>query len=285
MSAQTSHKSAAKKDKSAAKKSFWSIEIGKKGANDEHVEHPTFIPSLPRVDLLPGAVRQSIALHNVIRWFAVVLAVVVLAGAALWWLQGSRIDDASQALAQAQSEQQAIDKQMAALAPVKEMYTQIRGQQELVNSTLAAQPKATEVLVHLYDVARQSTGPKGIQFSSASVTYSGLPKPGAQPNLCPNPHPFSNVVTVGCMTFDGTAIDRAHIADFLAAMGADPMFVGPFVDSSTTTVGDKGQDGRVAFAGTSGISVDALQQPLTPEQLKALTDPQAADATANGSPS
>jgi hypothetical protein len=277
-----SHRAASRKEKTKEKKSFWSMEIGKKGPVDDGVDHPEFAATLPSVDLLPQAVRESIALHGVIRWFAVLLALIVLAGAGLWYLQGGRISEAEASLAQAQAEKQSIDKKIADLAPIKEMYTQIRGQQELVNTTLAAQPKATEVLLHLYEVAKTSTGPKGIQFSSASVMYGGIPKPGDESNLCPNPKPFTEGITVGCMTFEGSAIDRQHIAAFLTAMEADPMFVGPFVDSSTIALSGTGEGSRVAFTGTTGVSVDALEQPLTPEQIQAISNPPKADDTSSG---
>jgi hypothetical protein len=280
-----SHRASSRKEKTKEKKSFWSMEIGKKGSTDERVEHPEFVPTLPKVDLLPQAVRESVALQGVIRWFLVLLALILIAGAGVWYLQANRIADAETSLARAQAEKQVIDKKIAGLAPIKEMYNQIKGQQELVNSTLASQPKATEVLVHLYDVARGSAGPKGIQFSSASVMYGGIPKPGSESNLCPNPKPFTEGITVGCMTFEGSAVDREHIAAFLSAMEADPMFVGPFVDSSTIALGGTGEDGRVSFSGTTGVSVDALKQPLTPEQIEAITNPPKPDDDAAGATS
>lgn len=272
-----SHRASPRKDKTKEKKSFWSMEIGKKAPADERVEHPDFVPVLPRVDLLPQAVRDSVALHNIIRWFAVLLVLLVLAGGAVWYLQGSRISDAEASLAQAQSEKVAIDKKMADLAPIKQMYVQIKGQQELVNTTLAAQPKATEILEHLYTVARESSGRGGIEFSSASVAYHGIPKAGDPTNLCADPNPFVAKVTVGCMTFEGSAASREQISNFLTAMAADRMFVGPYVDNSTITVGETGTPGRVTFTGTAGISPEALKQPLTQEQIEKILHPPVAE--------
>jgi len=284
--APTSHRAPGKKDK-AAKKNFWSMEIGKKSAGDEKVEHPDFVPTLPRVDLLPASVRSRQSRRRVIRILLALLAVLVLAGLALWWLQGSRIDEAQANLDAALTQQQAVQQKVASLAPVKEMYTQIQGQKDLVDSTLASQPQATAVLQHLNEVAAQAGGADPLVFSSASVSYQGLPAAGGQLNVCADPNPFAKNITVGCMTFSGTASSREQISSFLTLMAADPMFVGPYVDNTTIATDPTGASGQVSFSGTSGVSVQGLVKTLTPEQIDAIINPPdpAADPNAAGSAS
>ena len=265
------------KDKPTAKKSFWSMEIGHKSAADEKVEHPAFVPALPRVNLLPQSVHDGLARRRILRMTALLAVLLLAGGAAVWYLQGSRISDAESALAAANTEQTAINAKVAQLAPIKEMYKQISDQQELVKTTMASQPEATAVLEHLYQVAARAAGPDGITFTSASVSYQGVPKPGDPLNACANPDPFGNAIAIGCLTFEATAGSREQISQFLRLLDEDPIFVGPYVDSSTVAVGTDGSPTQVTFTGTSGISTDALSVPLTDDQMKAIIKPPAPD--------
>ena len=267
------------KDKSTAKKSFWSMEIGHKTAADEKVEHPAFVPTLPRVDLLPASVHESLARRRILRVTALLAVLLLAGGAALWYLQGSRISEAEAALKAANADQTAIQAKVAQLAPIKEMYKQINDQQELVKTTLMSQPQATAVLEHLYQVAARAAGPNGITFTSASVAYQGLPKAGDPLNACANPDPFGTDIAIGCLTFEATAGSREQISQFLRLLDEDPIFVGPYVDSSTMAVGTEGSPTTVTFTGTSGISTDALAVPLTDEQLQAIIKPPAPAAS------
>jgi len=269
----TSHRAPSRRDNSAPKKSFWSLEIGKKSAADEKVEHPDFTPTLPRVDLLPPVIRSRQSLRKTVRLFGMLLVLLLAAGALIWYLQGSRIDEAQAALTSAQTDQQAMEQKLASLAPVKEMYSQIQAQKDLVDGTLASQPDATLVIEHFQQVAQATGGRKGIQISSMSYNYTGVPKAGSPLNQCANPNPFGKSITIGCLKFDASAPSRAIISEFLTSLSADPMFVGPYVTSTTVTASAPGQPGLVTFSGTSGISVEALKKQLTPEQLDALLNP------------
>jgi Tfp pilus assembly protein PilN len=272
--APASHRAAARKDK-APKKSFWSMEIGKKSPAEEKVEHPSFTPTLPWVDLLPASIRSRQALRRVIRLFAMLLVLLLAIGAVIWYLQGSRIDEAQAALTSAQTDQQAVQQKIAGLAPVKEMYTQINAQKELVNGTLASQPEATAVIDRLYTVAGRSGGPKGIEITGSSYNYQGIPRPGATLNQCANPDPFGKSITIGCLTFEASATSREAVSEFLTNLAADPMFVGPYVATSTIAAVAPGEPTRVIFSGTSGISLAALQQKLSAQQIDALINPPA----------
>jgi hypothetical protein len=92
-------------------------------------------------------------------------------------------------------------------------------------------------------------------------------------NSCANPDPFATDITIGCMTFSGTATSREQISSLLLLMAADPMFVGPYVDNTTIATDPTGVNGQVAFSGTSGVSVNALAKPLAPEQIDAIVNP------------
>jgi hypothetical protein len=68
---------------------------------------------------------------------------------------------------------------------------------------------------------------------------------------CPGPDPFNTRVVVGCVELSGTATSRAIVGDFVIRLGKDPMFVEPFISTTTS-------DGaEVMFTGSVGLSTKA----------------------------
>ncbi len=267
---------------SKPKKSFWQMELGrKKGADlaDEEVEHPPFVASLPRVNLLPTAVRESLAMRKVRRvLLAVVLLLAVVAGG-VWYLQGSRISDAEQRLADARAESGQLQDQMAALAPITVLATALENQKALVDATLAGQPQSAVVIDRLEASGRAASDTGGIGFSNVGVTYQGVPAAGGPLNPCPNPDPFGTEATIGCLTFNATASNRQEVSRLLEVLEADTLFVGPYVTSTALTLDDVGGTSGVTFSGTAGVSLEGLETALTPEQVEAIVNPAPAEAT------
>ena len=262
-----------------AKKSIWAMELGKKSSDDD-VEHPPFVPTLPRVNLLPPAVHEGFVLRRVRRAFVAVAVVLAMAFGAVWYLQGNQIAEAEAALALAESENVTMTHRVEALAPVKQMYVQITGQQELVRASLASQPQAAVVVSHLLEAAAKASRPGAqMDFSNVTISYRGLSQLAEQPNPCPNPDPFSEEVAIGCLAFDATARNREQVADVLRLLEDDPFFVGPYVDSSTMTARNEDAPQTVTFSGTAGVSVDALTTALTAEELELLVNPPAPEPT------
>lgn len=267
--------------KKEAKKSLWQMDLsslGKKGGDDteERLERPPFQPTLPQVNLLPTSVRDSYAVRRIVRRGLAALLVVLLAVGAVWWLQGSTIEQAERDLAAAEAENARLQAELQALAPVRQMYEQITRLQDLVTSTLAAQPEAAVVLRALAE-AGQEAGGDDITFAGVEVDYVGIPEPGGTLNPCPNPDPFGVEPVIGCLTFTANAGTRAQVSELLRVLDADPLFVGPYSTSSTVTEIEGGAD-SVSFAGTAGISLEGLSTLLTPEQVDALVNPPAAES-------
>lgn len=266
------------KDKKGAKakKPFWQMELGKKkdaDLADEEVEHPPFVPTLPRVNLLPVGIRQSVAMRKVRRNLVVVALLLVVAIGGLWYLQGSRIADAEARLAIAQAEGDDLQAQVAALAPITVLATALENQKALVDATLASQPQSALVISRLAEAGREAADGNGITFSNVGVTYQGIPAAGGTLNSCPNPDPFGTEATIGCITFNANAGDRAQVSRLLEVLEADPLFVGPYVTTTSVTLAEEGGASGVTFAGTAGVSLDGLETLLTPEQIEALTAP------------
>lgn len=261
-----------------AKKSLWQMDlssIGKKGAGDteERLERPPFEPTLPQVNLLPASVTESISVRRILRRAVAALVVLLLAVGAVWWLQGSTIERAEQDLAAAEAENARLQAELQSLAPVRQMYEQITRLQDLVTTTLAAQPEAAVVLRALAEAGAEAGG-DDITFAGAEVDYVGIPAPGGVLNPCANPDPFGVEPVIGCLSFTATAGTRAQVSELLRVLEADPLFVGPYSTSSTVTEIEGGAD-SVSFAGTAGISLEGLATLLTPEQIDAIVNPPA----------
>lgn len=258
--------------KKAAPTSFWTMELGRSSPDDD-VVHPPFQPRLPRVNLLPASVEVRFAARRVRRILYAVAVVLVLAFAGVWWQQSTSIAASEGLLATAQEANAQIREQVDALAPVTALYNQITDEQSLVATALAAQPQAAAVVTRLV-AAGASAGSVG--FDSVAVQYHGIPQAGGTLNPCPNPDPFATDITIGCITFSGTAADRAEVAVLLTTLTADPFFVGPYVNNSTIVQGED-SDGRVSFTGSVGVSADALTEPLTEEQVQEILAPPPAE--------
>ena len=259
--------------------------IGRKDADQnlqDRIERPPFQPTLPQVNLLPQQVRDAMAVRRIRGWTLAVLVILVLGVGGLWWLQGSTITRAEADLAAASAENTRLRQDLEALAPVKQMYEQITRLQGVVTSTLASQPEAAVVFDRL-GAAAAAAGGNDIVLSNAEVNYTGLPQPGGTLNPCPNPDPFGSDVTIGCLTFSATATSRDQVSTLLRELDADPLFVGPYVTSTSITALEEGPD-SVAFTGSAGISLEALRTQLTAEQIAALTAPPQPTASATPSP-
>jgi len=260
---------------------WWKREIGRKATPaDDAVEHAPFVPTLPGVSLLPRAITESIAIRHGARVLALLLVILVALGAVVWWLQGQAIAQAQADLTRAQEANAQLSTEVAALAPAKQLYSEITTLEELVSSTLADQPRAREVLTRLDDAVRAAAGPQGsVDILSAAITYTGLPTPGEALTACPNPDPFSSEITIGCLSFTATAQSRSQVSELLRSLEADPLFVGPYVTSTTSAAPGAEDAGAVSFTGSAGIDVTALAVPATAEQIEAIENPPQPSAT------
>jgi Tfp pilus assembly protein PilN len=275
---------APRRKRKLVKKSLWKMDLsslGKKDVDtDEEVEHPPYVPVLPQVNLLPQPVRDSIAIAHIRRRLIWVGVLLLVAAGGVWYLQTSQITTSEAAVAQATTQNQKLRTDVEALAPVKQMYEQITRLQEVVTSTLASQPQAAVVIEQLAAAGAKAGGGNGIDFASIDITYTGIPKAGQELNACPNPDPFGAEATIGCITFSASAEDSGQVSDLLRLLEEDPMFVGPYATSLNAT-DLEGAKGSVAFAGSTGISLEGLTTLLTPEQIDAIINPPAPEPAAS----
>ena len=271
---------------SGKRRSLWQADLstlGRKSDDDSAPEHLPFVPTLPHVNLLPASVRDSILTAKIRRAFAWILLLVLVVSAGVWYLQTDQITRAQSAVSTATARNDQLRGELAAMAPVRRMYEQITRLQGIVTDTLAAQPEAAAVNRRLIAAGEVAAG-SDFTFSSIDVIYSGIPQVGDALNPCPNPDPFSTDIAIGCVTFSASVSSRDQVSTLLRALGADPMFVGPYV--TTTSVSTiEGVGDVVSFTGSAGVSLSGLATPLTPEQIDAIVNPPEPEPTGDATAS
>ena len=232
---------------------------------------------LPQVNLLPAEIGDAIKARKIVKAAIAVLVLLLIGFAALWWMQGSDVSRAQESLAAAQATQQDLNGKIESLQPVTELYTELTVLQDAVAAALADQPEASLAFLRLESAAASVPGAP-VEITQVSTAYHGIPEPGGTLNPCPNPDPFGAEITVGCVNFSATATDRGQVSELLRVLESDPLFVGPFITS--TSVGsatEPGEAASVSFSGTVGLSPEILDTPLTEEQIDAIVDPPAAE--------
>jgi len=234
---------------------------------------------MPQVNLLPASITASIALRKIRRAALMGSTVILLVAALVWALQIPAIRASQDSLAQAQATNIDEQAQVQALAPIAQMVTQIKRQEGLVNTTMAAQPRAAVIYRRLLSAAA-SAGSPAIRFTTMAIEYSAASASGRTESACPDPNPFVKRLSIGCVTFSATARSRAHVSRLLVMLGRDPLFVGPYVNSSMLASASGAGQQSVSFTGTVGISPAGLATPLTKEQATLLLHPPADPATA-----
>lgn len=220
-----------------------------------------------QVNLIPHLVRNSIAVRRIRKIFVWVVVVLITGLLAIWLLQSAAIMSAQARIDDARSQSESLGSQVKALAPIGQMYALLNDQEGFLTGALSSQVRTADVV----DALKTDAG-RRVTFSNLSVTLTGLPRPeavGAEVATCPDADPFTTEVIVGCISFTAQGRDREDVANFLERASANPLFVDPYV--TTTSVGETGEGApQVTFSGSAGLSLDALSNPPSPEDREAL---------------
>lgn len=226
--------------------------------------------ALPSVNLLPAWAFERMAVRRLRLRFTAAAVVLLVLVAGAWSFQTLRVGEAQRLLAVEQGETARLTAENAELAPVKAYIDGVAHQKALVSETMAREIIYSDLLEALQDAA-----PAGVQVDSVIVTPSAAPSVTTPPasgtdgaaapapppttpaeeSACPGPDPFDTLTVVGCVTLAGSASSRGEVGDFVIALGRDPLFVEPFI--STTTTSDAA---KVTFAGSVGLSEKALSR-------------------------
>lgn len=199
-----------------------------------------FVPSAPRVNLVPPAALERRAnrrarSRSIVLWVASVLAVAAL------WTNGT-ISQANMKvdLQAARSEGETLATQLARYAPV----TSIAAQTKALNDTVASQ--TTNEVDHAAVIEHFNHDVEGL-LAVSSLTIGTDSTTG-----CVSTDPFADVPLAGCITFTGEGAGSTGAAQVIAALTDDPWFHDPFIPS----VADA-KDGSATLSGTVGLTMEA----------------------------
>lgn len=255
---------------------FWKQDLGtllsrhpKPGKTPPQV--PADEPPLPVADLIPSAVRETIAARRA-RSVALLLALIVLTlatGMWTWWT--AELNDKQGELATVKATNTTLQTEVTALTPVETLVRQVEAQTGLLQEARASQATSVVIIDRLRTAARTS-GP--VSLDSLSISFHPIPAPGEPLNPCPDPDPFGEEISIGCATFSASTDSRDSISRFLQTLEEDPLFVGPFVNtSSIASQVDTPTSERVTFSGSVGVSTEGLVTPLSAEEIEAIVNP------------
>lgn len=214
--------------------------------------HPTdgHVHLLARVNLLSDSEFERMSVRRLRQRFVVCAVALALLVGGAWAFQRSRVVESDKLVAVEQAESNRLAAQTQTLAPVRAFVNGVAVQVSTVQVAMAGEVYFSEVL----DGIRAAT-PAGAQLATIAVTLAdpaaaGVdPVSGAAVSACPGPDPFNTLPVVGCVTVSGTAASRAEVGDLVVALGASPMFVEPFITTTTT-----GEANEVSFNGSVGLA-------------------------------
>ena len=214
------------------------------------------VPQLPAVNILSPWVFEQMAVSQLRRRFGLAAFVLALVVVAFWAIQGLRVDQAEQVLAVEQAETARLTGETSALAPVQTFVATVGQQQLSVQNNMAAEIYFSRVLEELQNATPFAANVESVSIAldpnAGSVALGNAPAVGeALPVVspCPGPDPFNTKLVIGCITLSGSAGSRADVGEFVINLGAEELFVEPFI--STTTSGDADE---VTFSGSVGLS-------------------------------
>jgi Tfp pilus assembly protein PilN len=223
---------------------------------DKAAKKDQLVPVLPSVNILSPWVFERMAVSRLRRLFTLAGLVLILLAVVGWLIQGLRIDQAEQVLAVEQAETARLSAETGKLAPVQTFVATVGQQQLSVQNNMAAEIYFSRVLEELQNATPFAANVESVSVAldpnAGSVALGNAPAVGeALPveSPCPGPDPFNTKLVIGCITLSGSAGSRADVGEFVINLGAEELFVEPFI--STTTSGDADE---VTFSGSVGLS-------------------------------
>lgn len=188
---------------------------------------------LPRVNLLPAEIRESMRLRAV----RVGLAAAVLAATGLVALlatdAAAAAETARDELSAAQAMNAQVQSQVADLGSVRSIYEEVETTEAAVAAALATEIAWSRVLSDL-----SSTVPEGVWIETAGVT------------------PGDGTTTYGTITYTGRGRSHDDVATWLEVLAAQP---GLTDATFTTSARDESRaEPTVTFSSTATMTVEAL---------------------------
>ena len=210
----------------------------------------------PVVNLLSPWVFEAMATQRLRLRFMLAAGVLALLIGAGWAVQQVRVDRAEQALWVEQAQTARLSGHTEELAAVRTYVAAVDRQKQLAQGAMKKEVYVSRLMSGL---ERASGG--GVDVDSIAITVTPAVEDAAAAGdpateaTCPGPDPYSTRVVAGCVTLSGTAESRAAVGALVENLGADPLFVEPFISTTTTA-----EDAGLAFTGSVGVSTKAFSR-------------------------
>lgn len=202
-----------------------------------------FVPSLPRVNVLPESVKDRYALNQLIRKFVTAAVLIAVATGGLYGY-GKFLDVGHQAAVKVIDEASAKLQLQATSLQQYELYkTSIATKRTTLAGAVQNDVDVAKILNYLNGFATKNS----IGFKSIALTLSDG-KSGA--TSCVSPDPFNVVPTIGCLSISGESSGRASTNAFFTGVGVTPGFTNGFISAVTNASGGKPS----TFTGTVSIT-------------------------------
>ncbi|WP_182524667.1 PilN domain-containing protein [Nocardioides dongkuii] len=230
----------------------------------------------PAVNLLSPWVLEELRVRKIRQRFGYGLAALVVVAAGSWGAQQLRLSDVQSDLDSEVFAGDTLRAQISELAPVSTYVGDVQRRAETVHGTMWTQVSQSDALSALQDATPQGAELTLVSFTSPA-TDGAVDPAAAVPSAellaetrgivatCPGPDPFAARAVVACVTLEGTAPNRQAVSALVRDLGRDPLFVEPFVNTTTTA------EGVVTFSGSVGLSpesfthrYDGVAAPATP---------------------
>ena len=215
-------------------------------------------PAEASVNLLSPWVFEDLRVHQLRRRFLLAAIVLVAVIALVWAGLRFNLHRANDELRSEDAVTTGLTNQISELTPVRTYVDSVTRRVVTVHGATYDDVAFSRVLAALSEATPADADVESISVTLASTASDGTapaPDAAADParglvgSTCPGPDPFGTKVVVGCMTIQGTADSRDAVSKLVIALGADGVFVEPFID--TTTTSDATQ---VTFSGSVGLS-------------------------------
>jgi Tfp pilus assembly protein PilN len=230
----------------------------------------------PRANLLPPEIAERAALRKMqVMLAAAVIACGGIVGAGYVTTSHGKAP-AKAALAQAQAEQQTLNREKAALAPAQAAHAQVLAAKQALTAAMGAEVLWSNQL----DTLRRRL-PAGVSLTTLSVsptdpTGSGAPSSSTAVQLPAGPGGTANSAStaasstatgastatnyIASVQISGFADDNPHVATFLDTLAAMPGWANVYL---TNTTAKSPNNGSVTFAITANITQAALSHRYT----------------------
>jgi Tfp pilus assembly protein PilN len=212
------------------------------------------------VNLLSPWVLRQLQVRRLRKRLVQALAALLVVAAGAWGFQQLQLAAARADLEGEVAAGDGLRLQISELTPVTSYVAEVRRRADAVRDAMSLQLDQGRTLAALRDAVPEGTRIDDLSFvlpigpadDVPTLTEEQLAATRGLSTSCPGSDPFGTVPVVSCLTLTGTAPDRDGVAALVQTLARDPLFVEPFVDTTTTA------DGEVTFSGSVGLSPRAF---------------------------